>query len=132
MDGVSEVKGAGVPDALQLAMERTYLAQERSMMAWIRTATSLITFGLAYYKFFMYLHELGTTKPLHHFLAPRTFGMMMIGIGVFSLAIATVQHRQQLKKLKREYAEMPWSVSVYAAGLISIVGICAFLEAIVP
>lgn len=100
------------------------------MMAWIRTATSLITFGLAYYKFFMYLHQQGTGKPLHHFLSPRRFGMMMIGIGLFSLAVATVQHQRQLTKLKREYPEM--SMSLYAAGLISIVGICAFLEAVVP
>jgi putative membrane protein len=36
----------------QLAFARTRAAYERMMMAWIRTATSLITFGFSIYKVF--------------------------------------------------------------------------------
>jgi putative membrane protein len=120
------------PDSMQLALERTYLAHERSMMAWIRTATSLITFGFAYFKFFAFLHQQGQTTPGHRFLTPRGFGLMMIGIGIFSLAMATVQHWQQLKILRKQYHSAPWSISLVVAALISLVGIFAFMEAILP
>ena len=30
---------AGIPDATQLAVERTRLAYERTLMAWVRTST---------------------------------------------------------------------------------------------
>ena len=32
-------------------MDRTRLAYERTLMAWVRTATSLISFGFTIYKF---------------------------------------------------------------------------------
>ena len=35
----------------QLAIDRTRLAAERSLMAWIRTALSMIAFGFTIYKF---------------------------------------------------------------------------------
>ncbi|MDR3557688.1 MAG: DUF202 domain-containing protein [Syntrophobacteraceae bacterium] len=40
------------PSSNQLALERTILAHERTLMGWVRTSTSLITFGFTLYKFF--------------------------------------------------------------------------------
>jgi putative membrane protein len=39
----------------RLAAQRARLAQERTLMAWIRTSTSLIAFGFTIFKFFQYL-----------------------------------------------------------------------------
>ena len=40
------------PDQMQMAFERTYLAHERQiLMAWVRTGTSLVTFGFSLNKF---------------------------------------------------------------------------------
>ena len=36
----------------KLAVDRTWLAHERTMLAWVRTAASLISFGFTIYKFF--------------------------------------------------------------------------------
>ena len=36
----------------KLALDRTWLAHERTMLAWVRTAASLISFGFTIYKFF--------------------------------------------------------------------------------
>lgn len=43
---------ASIDRGTQLAIKRTRLAYERNMMAWIRTAASLISFGFTVYKFF--------------------------------------------------------------------------------
>ena len=40
----------------RLAIDRTRLAAERSLMAWIRTALSMIAFGFTIYKFLQALH----------------------------------------------------------------------------
>jgi putative membrane protein len=37
-----------------LAVDRTWLAHERTLMAWVRTATSMISFGFTIYKFFQF------------------------------------------------------------------------------
>jgi putative membrane protein len=132
MEQTVESTSVAKPDPTQLALERTFLALERSMMAWIRTSTSLITFGLAYFKFFVTVHQHDQALQTHRFLSPRGFGLMMIGLGVFSLAIATIQHRQQLKLLRKQYPAAPRSLSWIIAGFISFVGICAFVEAILP
>ena len=57
-----------------LAIERTNLAQERTIMAWVRTATSLISFGFTIYKFF----QLEVKGPVltSQVIGPRTFAVI--------------------------------------------------------
>jgi inner membrane protein YidH len=40
---------------MDLSLRRTFMAQERTLMAWIRTSVCLISFGFSIYKFFDYL-----------------------------------------------------------------------------
>ncbi len=54
-----------------LATDRTRLAHDRTLMAWVRTSTSLISFGFTIYKFFQYLQEKGT-GPQERLLGPAS------------------------------------------------------------
>jgi len=69
---------ATVADSTQLALLRTRLAYERTLMAWIRVAISLISFGFTIYKFFQYVREEqgAQVQPL---VGPRVFGMRHLG-----------------------------------------------------
>jgi putative membrane protein len=96
------------------------------MMAWVRTATSLISFGFAIYKFFQI--EIGKGDPDRHFIGPREFALIMIGIGLLSLLMATVQHRQDRNALRAMDPEVPRSMAAVLAGLIAILGILAFIS----
>ena len=87
----------------RLAVERTRLANERTLMAWIRTSTSLIAFGFTIFKFFQYL---ATQEHRHTIVSPWIVGMAMILIGLTGLALAWIQHRQQLKALKAEVGDL--------------------------
>lgn len=119
------------PDQLTLALERTWLAHERTLMAWTRTATSLITFGFTLYKFFEYLHERGEAVRAHQVLGARTFGLIMIGIGVLTLVLASVQHRIHMRQLRAHYPNAPFSLALFLAGLIACLGILGFITGIV-
>ncbi len=116
-------------DSTKLAAERTRLAYERTLMAWVRTATSLISFGFTIFKFFEYLQEDKKAAPLHQFLGPRHFGMMMIGIGLFALILATFQHVKSMRALRASYQEAPYSLAFFMAALIGVLGVLGFLSA---
>ena len=77
-----------LPAATQLALDRTRLAHERTLMAWVRTSTSLISFGFTIYKFFQYLQrETDRPLPASALLGPAQFALMMIGIGLTALLL---------------------------------------------
>lgn len=131
MDDVTSVPPTPAADQVKLALERTYLAHERTLMAWTRTATSLITFGFTLYKFFEYLHERGEAVPSHRPFGARTFGLIMIGIGVLTLIVAAVQHKLQMRRLKVQYPDLPFSLALLLAVLIACLGILGLVSGIV-
>jgi putative membrane protein len=80
----------------RLAVERTRLANERTLMPWIRTSTSLIAFGFTIFKFFQYL---ATQEHRNTVVSPWIVGLAMILAGRTGVALAWVQHRQQTRAL---------------------------------
>ena len=116
-------------NSTQLAVDRTRLAHDRTLMAWVRTATSLISFGFTIYKFFQYLRE-KTPGLSERLFGPREFALVMIGIGLMALVLATVQHRRDVVQLRHWYPAVPYSLATILAGFLSILGIVAFLAVI--
>jgi putative membrane protein len=107
----------------KMALDRTRLAHERTLMAWVRTAASLISFGFTIYKFLQYLQEQNKSHVPEGVLGPRTFGMLMIGIGLVALAIATAQNRREMQELRAQYGQLPLSLAGFVAGLVAILGL---------
>ena len=99
------------------------------MMGWIRTATSLITFGFTIYKFFQI--ELARGAPKRQgLIGPTEFALAMIIIGLLSLLLATLENRRDLKALKAQYPHTPRSLARVLAALISILGLVALIAII--
>lgn len=118
-----------VPDATKLAVERTRLAHERTLMAWVRTSTSLISFGFTIYKFFQYLRE--HDHPVQSLIGPREFALVMIGIGVAALVVATIQHELSMHYLRKQYGVLvPRSLASFLAVLICLFGVVLFIAAL--
>ena len=115
--------GKALDTATLLAFERTRIAYERTMMAWIRTATSLITFGFSVYKFFEI--EMQTAPPIAMLLGPRGFGLALIGIGLLSLVLGTVEHARDLRALRTRYPDMPRSMSKLVSIVVGALGLFA-------
>ncbi len=113
----------GLDVSTRLAFERTWVAYERTMLAWVRTATSLITFGFSVYKFFQIVREGGGAT--HYLVGARQFGLLLVSIGLASLALATLEYRQNIRMLGAQYEGRPRSLAVIVAALISILGVAA-------
>lgn len=119
----------GLPLTTRLALDRTRIAYERTLMAWVRTGTSLITFGFAVYKFFQL--EMEGVTPRAGLIAtavvgPREFGLVLIGIGLLSLLIGSFEHARDLRVLRENYSDMPYSGTRLIALLMGMLGLLAF------
>jgi len=114
--------------ATRLAFERTRVAYERTMMAWIRTGTSLITFGFTVYKFFQIEMKIAPADQM--LIGPRGFGLTLIGIGLLSLLLGTVEHARDMRALRRQHVDMPRSMSSLIAVVIGVLGLCALVAVI--
>jgi len=116
-----------------LALDRTRLAHERTLMAWVRTATSLISFGFTIYKFFQGLHDTERIEATRRLVGPREFALVMIGLGVGSLILATIQHRGEMKALTSQYPQygpVPRSTSMIVASVVASLGVIALIVVI--
>ena len=119
---------ADLPAATKLAVDRTRLAHERTLMAWVRTSTSLISFGFTIYKFFQYLRENQQGAVDQSLISPRGFALIMIGIGLTALILATAEHRRGMRALRTEYGHLvPYSLATIIGALIGLLGVLGLL-----
>ena len=114
----------------RLAFERTKLAAERNMMAWIRTATSLISFGFTVYKFFQFEEGKSTPAATGFVLSPRVFALIMIGTGLVALLLSTIEHRRYITLLATEPGPTRPTVAGVLATMIAGMGLAAFAAAL--
>ena len=63
-------------------------------------------------------------------IGPRQFAFILESIGLFSLILATLEHRQNIHTLGARYAGKQRSLAVLVAALISTLGILALVAII--
>ena len=114
---------------VDLGYERTRLAADRTLMAWIRTSVSMISFGFTIYKFYQYLLESNVLAVELPHNAPRNFGVALVALGMILLAMAIVEYFLFQKKLSKEMGQkFPLSTALIASLLLSLLGIFVLLN----
>ena len=118
----------------ELARERSRQAADRTLMAWVRTALSLIGFGFAFASFREILLEGGLVRNPHkEFNGALVFGLSFVSLGVLGLLAATIQHwriRQHLKRDDFYYTGFRPLVFIMAI-LLMFIGLFAFIAVLV-
>jgi putative membrane protein len=122
-----EASVAPLDNATKLAVDRTFLAHERTMMAWVRTAASMISFGFTIYKFFQL--ELSGRRPAADYLVgPSEFALILIATGVGSLVLATFEHRRSMQLMRTLYGDaVSRSIAGLVAGIVGALGVAAIV-----
>ena len=117
-----------------MAWVRTRLSLERTMMAWLRTAASLIGFGFAIVQFFERFQQMPGARPAYLPGAPRYLGLSLIACGVLALLVSIWQYLWTVRYLwgetfspiaglTREGLQSP---VIAIAGVLVLIGLFAF------
>jgi putative membrane protein len=81
------------------AWVRTRLAVERTMMAYLRTAVSLIGFGFAIVQFLHNFHQLPGTSEARFPDAAWYLGLALIACGVLAAVVSVIEFRWTIRYL---------------------------------
>jgi putative membrane protein len=108
-----------------LGYERTRMAADRTLMAWIRTSVSMISFGFTIFKFFQYLRSEAMAGPVAA-QGTRHLGLILVLLGTALLGMAILEYLAYQCKLSRWMKQkFPFSTALIAALLITVLGILA-------
>jgi putative membrane protein len=100
------------------------------MMAWVRTAASMISFGFTIYKFFQ-LELASRAQEVPHLVGPRGFALILIGIGLGALVLAAIENRRSMQMLRGTFhTAVPGSIAGLVAALVAALGVVAILVVI--
>jgi putative membrane protein len=96
------------------------LALDRTMLAWIRTALAMASFGFALVAFFRalrYLVDSPQTVQLH--VAAIRFGEVLLALAIVAMVLSAAAYQRALRLLRKGGIPTlrPWSLSV-AVGLV--------------
>jgi putative membrane protein len=112
---------------------RTRMALERTMMAWMRTAVSLIGFGFAIVQFFERMDQMPGAQSPYLPNAPKYLGLSLIFCGIVALIISIWQYQWVARYLRsgsfarvaglKEGMQTP---VIAIAVLLALIGLFAF------
>jgi putative membrane protein len=105
-----------------LALDRTRLAAERTLMGWIRTSFSMMTFGFTIHKIMQEVGQL-SAAPNIPVTQSRHLGLALSGLGTVALMIACVQHWKYTRRLRHGEANESWDLTLTVACLVVCLGL---------
>ncbi len=112
----------------QVSDPRTYMAAERTLLAWIRTGLAMMGFGFVVARFGLFLREIAAVRDLP--VPPRLGSTMWVGttLVIFGVAVnlcAAVKHWQTVRRVAqgRTIPMRPLSMASVVAVILAIFGL---------
>ena len=113
----------------ELAKQRNRDAAERTLMAWIRTCLSLISFGFGLYKIIAAIDRAAASGDVQAQRGVQLVAAGFVLTGVLAMVGATIQYRRELRSLHHNdyvYRDKP-QLAAATAVLITLIGVVALL-----
>jgi putative membrane protein len=102
------------------------MAADRSLMAWVRTALSLISFGFTIYKLLQSFQQSGGELARDN--APITIGLFLTGLGTASMAAGIFEYLHRLEQIRAYHAVKVVRAPFILAIIMSLFGLFFFLS----
>ena len=116
----------GAPESTRTALQQK-LALDRTMLAWIRTALSMATFGFGIVAFFRGWSALypESQKVARLYGEALFFGAALLVLSIAALIASGLSHVRTLRKLRRgeTAAIAKWPLSVSMAMMLALLGL---------
>ena len=126
MDAAEDASRHGRPALpTDLGELRTIMAADRTLMAWIRTSLSMLSFGFTIYKFLDAMAEHGQLARSN---SPRQVGLFLAAMGTAAMVLGTLSYWTTLRDLQRvEEFRLGRPVLIMAL-IMSIAGVSLFVS----
>ncbi|WOF45388.1 DUF202 domain-containing protein [Sphingopyxis indica] len=102
---------------------RTVMAADRTLMAWIRTALSMFSFGFTIYKVLESMADAGT---IQNSQSPQTVGLVLAAMGVGSILLGTIGYWLTLRDLEQAGKFRLGRPVLLMAAFMSVIGVLLF------
>jgi inner membrane protein YidH len=80
-----------------------HLANERTLLAWIRTSIGIMAFGFVVVKFSLFIKQiglvLGKEPVIHQYGYSSPIGIILVAVGAASLLLSLMRYRKTKKEL---------------------------------
>lgn len=100
------------------------MAADRTLMAWVRTSLSMLSFGFTIYKF---LEAAAKGEGLERPDSPQRVGLFLCAMGVASMVLGVVSYWSTLKDLQRTEAFRLGRPTLLISLIMTIAGVAMFL-----
>jgi len=121
-------KGSSTESPLpNLAVMNTLMAADRTLMAWIRTSLSLLSFGFTIYKILQGFQDV-SGKFVVRMDAPRNVGLFLTGMGTLAMVMGTLEYFHTLKVLHQPRIFGRPRAPLIMALIMSLMGIILFFS----
>jgi putative membrane protein len=99
---------------------RVHQANERTMLAWIRTGIALMAFGFAIARFGLFLRELASVGTLvrgpPEGLGTAWLGTLLVALGMVTNLVGTLRYGRIRRAIERGDVGAPSAMVVYVVG----------------
>ncbi len=90
----------------QIDRQREHQANERTFLAWLRTAIALIGFGFAIARFGLFLRQLQAAvtqreTPSHTLFSSENLGVSLVIVGIITIALAAWRYNRVFWQIER-------------------------------
>ena len=114
-------------------LAKLHLDGDKLILRWLRTSLFLVTSGIAVERGLTYFERSQTGPSLDPYAVLRLVGISLVLVGLASLWIACVQHRQRLRAIRQSdpppiptFSLSLWvSVAVALLAVVALVGVLA-------
>lgn len=107
-----------------LGTMRTVMAADRTLMAWVRTSLSMLSFSFTIYKF---LETAAKQDVIARSNSPQQVGLFLAGMGTLAMVLGVISYWTTLKDLQRTEAFRLGRPSLIISAIMMLAGVALFV-----